>query len=321
VARGCLPSIQIFSNVQADDADLDAELASSDSSFSKHSEKDKEGASDAEWGSVPRKQELNCLAGRRRTRLSLSAYDLELSLEYARLLKVVQLVLTLLRTRKISTMRDVYYMDCRLFQSQTKSDRSIELLARCFNTPRYGLNIVSFSRGILCGAILLREKDGQWMDCSSSPVTMPSCMHTIEINADNTSAVFVLEKECIFRRLINDNFVERQYNGKALLVTACGFPDVQTRMLLNRLSSKYPALPIYGIADFDPYGELHPHPRVFLIALCLFFFFFFFFSLSLSLSFSLPPFPSFPSFFSTRARQSTYRPVLMHVSVSLSLRR
>lgn len=90
------------------------------------------------------------------------------------------------------------------------------------------------------------------MHCSSSPVTMPSCMHTIEMNT--ISAVFVLEKECIFRRLINDNFVERQYNGKALLVTACGFPDVQTRMLLNRLSSKYPTLPIYGIADFDPYG-------------------------------------------------------------------
>jgi hypothetical protein len=141
VARGGLPSIQIFSNAQADDADLDAELASY-SAFSKH----REGASDAEWGSVPRKQELNCPAGRRRTRLSLSAYDLELSLEYARLLKVVQLVLTLLRTRKISTMRDVYYMDCRLFQSQTKSDRSIELLARCLNTPRYGLSIVSFSR-------------------------------------------------------------------------------------------------------------------------------------------------------------------------------
>ena len=92
------------------------------------------------------------------------------------------------------------------------------------------------------------------MHCSSSPVTMPSCMHTIEMNADSISAVFVLEKECIFRRLLNDNFVERQYNGKALLVTACGFPDVQTRMLLNRLSFKYPSLPIYGIADFDPYG-------------------------------------------------------------------
>ena len=68
-------------------------------------------------------------------------------------------------------------------------------------------------------------------------------------------------QECIFRRLINDNFVERQYNGKALLITACGFPDVQTRMLLNRLSREYPALPIYGIADLDPYGDVFLHPR------------------------------------------------------------
>ena len=48
--------------------------------------------------------------------------------------------------------------------------------------------------------------------------------------------------------------MERQYGGKALLITACGFPDVQTRMLLNRLHTEYPALPIYGIADWDPYG-------------------------------------------------------------------
>ena len=49
--------------------------------------------------------------------------------------------------------------------------------------------------------------------------------------------------------MINDKFIERQYNGKALLVTACGFPDVQTRMLLSRLSQECPHLPIYGIAD------------------------------------------------------------------------
>jgi len=55
--------------------------------------------------------------------------------------------------------------------------------------------------------------------------------------------------------MIDDDFIERQYDGRALLITACGFPDVQTRMLLNRLSSEYPDLPIYGIADFDPYGD------------------------------------------------------------------
>ena len=68
------------------------------------------------------------------------------------------------------------------------------------------------------------------------------------------SSIFAAQ-ECIFRRMINDKFIEHQYNGKALLVTACGFPDVQTRMLLSRLSQECPHLPIYGIADFDPYGD------------------------------------------------------------------
>ena len=192
VARGGLPSIQVFSEGDADN--LDVHISPPDSGFSKYSEE--EGMSSADLCHVPPKQDLKLAPGRRRTRLSLSAFDLEQSLEHARLLKVVQLVLTLLRTNKISTMRDVYYMDCRLFENQTKSDRSIELLARCITVPRYGLNIVSFSRGILCGAILLKEKDGEWMDCASCPVTMPACMHTMQINADRTSAVFVLEKVC-----------------------------------------------------------------------------------------------------------------------------
>jgi len=56
------------------------------------------------------------------------------------------------------------------------------------------LNIVSFSRGILCGAIQLKEKDGAWIDCKAGPVTMPASPHMLEIDAKETSAVFVLEK-------------------------------------------------------------------------------------------------------------------------------
>ena len=56
------------------------------------------------------------------------------------------------------------------------------------------LNIVSFSRGILCGAFRLKEKEGSWQDCSNLPLTMPSCPHTMEMDASETAAVFVLEK-------------------------------------------------------------------------------------------------------------------------------
>ena len=66
--------------------------------------------------------------------------------------------------------------------------------------------------------------------------------------------LFMQEKECIFRRLIDDDFVQKRFGGRAILITGCGFPDVQTRILLNRLSREQPSVPIYGIADWDPHG-------------------------------------------------------------------
>ena len=110
--------------------------------------------------------------------LKLSTSDLYISAEYARLLKVcrpnqslllrteialltapvlwstqtTQLVLSLLLSDKISTLRDVYYMDCRLYEDQTKSNRSIELLARCLNVPRYGNSRILFTHAFSnCG--------------------------------------------------------------------------------------------------------------------------------------------------------------------------
>lgn len=46
-----------------------------------------------------------------------------------------------------------------------------------------------------------------------------------------TDCILHVQQECIFRRLINDDFVARQYNGKALLITACG--NVNDGLLLK----------------------------------------------------------------------------------------
>ena len=134
VARGGLPSILLF-------ASLD-EIQASISIESDHIHDSLEiwgtGRQREDDGTLKQAQETSQQGGRRRTVLKLSALDPSLSVEYARLLKIVQMVLTLLRTKKISTMRDIYYMDCRLFESQIKSNRSIEAFARCLNVPRYG---------------------------------------------------------------------------------------------------------------------------------------------------------------------------------------
>ena len=125
------------------------------------------------------------------------------------------------------------------------------------------------------------------MRCDVAGVAVPSTAHNIEFDLD-ADAIFLVEKECIFRRLLDglscacsrcthshsapvhtlrpfalrpltlhpftaDGFVLNQYQGRAVLITGCGYPDVQTRVLLRRIS-EMTEVPIYGIADWDPHG-------------------------------------------------------------------
>ena len=70
------------------------------------------------------------------------------------------------------------------------------------------LNIVSFSRGILCGCVAFKEKGSSaWTECKGAPVTMPANPHAIEIDASKTAAVFVLEKVCEISRTKNDSIL------------------------------------------------------------------------------------------------------------------
>ena len=85
-------------------------------------------------------------------------------------------------------------MDRNLYEDQTKSDRSIERLALCLNVQRESLQIVSLSRGYLCGALRFKVQQGPWQDCRSAAIIMPSCPHQIEMDTSKTAAVFVLEK-------------------------------------------------------------------------------------------------------------------------------
>ena len=134
VARGGLPSILLFASLDEIQASISIESDHIHDSLETWGT----GRQREDDGSLKQAQDTSPPGGRRRTMLKLSALDPSLSIEFARLLKIVQMVLTLLRTNKISTMRDIYYMDCRLFESQIKSNRSIEAFARCLNVPRYG---------------------------------------------------------------------------------------------------------------------------------------------------------------------------------------
>lgn len=62
--------------------------------------------------------------------------------------------------------------------------------------------------------------------------------------------IVVVEKDSIFRRLNEDRFFSRI---PCILVTACGFPDLATRMMVHLLHHRL-RIPVIGLVDFNPFG-------------------------------------------------------------------
>jgi len=62
--------------------------------------------------------------------------------------------------------------------------------------------------------------------------------------------VVVVEKDGVFRRLVEDRFYERY---PCVLVTGCGVPDLPTRACVHRLRQSL-KLPVYGLVDWNVWG-------------------------------------------------------------------
>lgn len=67
---------------------------------------------------------------------------------------------------------------------------------------------------------------------------------------DGATYILVVEKECIFRRLVEDCVWERV---PCILVTGCGFPDLATRAFVHRLHTRF-KIPVLGLSDWNPFG-------------------------------------------------------------------
>lgn len=66
----------------------------------------------------------------------------------------------------IVCIRDIYYSDVALFETQAKTDKVIENLACMLNVPRNSLNVVASHKGLVFGNVTFQEKD-VFYDCST----------------------------------------------------------------------------------------------------------------------------------------------------------
>ncbi|OII77079.1 meiotic recombination protein REC12 [Cryptosporidium andersoni] len=172
-----------------------------------------------------------------------------------------------------ATLRDIFYSNPSLYKKQTISNNTIAMITRLIRIPREFLNVVSTSKGMIRGPISVFGSDLSGDKYNRNKIIEFDCLSKIEgmghsispyicrlmnnwrINIyKNISFVLIIEKDTVFQRLLECNFLEA-FNNSCILLTAKGYSDLPTRALLYQLCNILPYETLFWIlCDYDAHG-------------------------------------------------------------------
>ncbi|KZV31531.1 hypothetical protein F511_07382 [Dorcoceras hygrometricum] len=195
------------------------------------------------------------------------------SKSFIRVWKLMEMCHQILVQEKKVTQRELFYKllssSPEYFSSQLQVNRASNLCRSSFfdkqtdvvallRCSRYSLGIMASSRGVVAGRLLLQatEPNLNIVDCSvcgSSGYAISGDLHFLEnlMMKSDARYIIVVEKHAIFQRLAEDQIFNQI---PCILITAKGYPDIATRLLLHRMSRVFSELPILGLVDWNPAG-------------------------------------------------------------------
>ncbi|XP_028966420.1 meiotic recombination protein SPO11 [Galendromus occidentalis] len=141
---------------------------------------------------------------------------------FARLMVVLKIVYSLLTRNEISTVRQIFYDNVKLFENQMNVSLVLHDIAKLLDCSRRDLNVVSTAK--------------------------------VETSAN---VVLIVEKDAIFQKLLDQDALTffRNLNIDLLLVTGKGVPDLNTRQLIHILAHlAIPLAKFFVLTDADAYG-------------------------------------------------------------------
>ncbi|CAM8951046.1 unnamed protein product [Rhodiola kirilowii] len=179
---------------------------------------------------------------------------------FIRVWKVMEMCLQILAQEKRVTQRELFYkLLCDspgYFSSQTQVNKTIQDVVALLRCSRYSLGIMASSRGAVAGRLKLQEPGKEIIDCSecgSSGFDISGDLDLVDRLIITTDAryIILIEKHAVFQRLAEDRIFNQI---PSILITAKGYPDIATRMMLHKLSRAFPELPILALVDWNPAG-------------------------------------------------------------------
>lgn len=180
--------------------------------------------------------------------------------KFAQTLEVAKISKTLLEVDKHASLRDVFYMAKRTIPNSTinivdeqgETDNAIEDLELVTECSREQLNMNANKMGSVAGNVVIEDKGDaiDWSKLGSGGWSIPSNVENIIFKKMSAKYIIYMEKAAVWERLHEDKFWEKQ---NCIIMSSQGQTTRGIRRLLQRLYSDY-KLPIYVLADFDPWG-------------------------------------------------------------------
>jgi DNA topoisomerase-6 subunit A len=179
--------------------------------------------------------------------------------KFAQFIWVTYFAKELLRNRKTSTLRDVYYSSQAYgvdFDEQSESDELIMDLESIIGRPREDFNIFPAERAAIFGDLTIEYTvpgyEGRRVNLTTHPdgLMIGHSLRTSEFIETSAERVFVIEKDAIFNRFIEEG-IFRKY--KAILISTSGQAPRAARYLIRRLNQEL-GLPVYIFTDGDVWG-------------------------------------------------------------------
>jgi len=180
--------------------------------------------------------------------------------KFLQTIEVARVAHQLLNIGKHASLRDVYYMVKRtipntktdVVDEQTESDKAIEDLELLSEFSREQLHINANKMGSVAGKVIIEDAGDtiDWSRLGSGGWSVPSNVENIKFKKVDADYLIYMEKAAVWERLHEDKFWAKH---NCIIMSSQGQTTRGIRRLLQRLSEEH-KLPIYVLADFDPWG-------------------------------------------------------------------
>ncbi|HSU72420.1 MAG TPA: DNA topoisomerase IV subunit A [Candidatus Binatia bacterium] len=180
--------------------------------------------------------------------------------KFVQTLEVAKHAKALLDLGKHASLRDVFYMAKRtiphtntnIVDEQTESDKALEDLELITGFSREQLHINANKNGSVAGHVVIEDKGDtiDWSKLGSGGWSVPSNVEEITFKKVNADYIIYMEKAAVWERLHEDKYWDKHH---CIIMSSQGQTTRGIRRLLQRLNQEH-KLPVYVLADFDPWG-------------------------------------------------------------------